>query len=202
MNDVIARIAMGVLILAFFVVRARNHRKAETEGGKIEYREKNALLIRLIRGIGGLGLLASLAIYFVKPEWLAWAALLMPGWLRWAGVVIGYGSLPLIWWTEFSLGKNFNTTLHVREGHTLVTHGPYRWVRHPMYTGLFALTVGWLLISANALVGLPGLIGLTAIVVNRVGREEQVMIEQFGDVYRAYMRSTGRFFPRLVRPTG
>jgi len=190
---------LALMILAFFVVRAYNHRKAETEGGKIDYREKNRVGIFIMRMSGGIVLLISLALYFVKAEWLAWAAIPFPAAVRWFGLALGYISVVFIWWTEFALGKNFNTTLHVREGHTLVMHGPYRLIRHPMYTGLFLFTVAVLLSAANWLIGLPGLFSLIMIVANRLEREEATMIEQFGSQYRDYMKCTGRFLPLLMR---
>jgi protein-S-isoprenylcysteine O-methyltransferase Ste14 len=128
---------------------------------------------------------------------VAWADFALPEPLRWAGLVIGYANLPLLWWIEATLGKNFNTTLHLREGHTLVTDGPYQWVRHPMYTSLYLLVVAIFLTSANWLAGVPGIASLTIILLNRVRREEAVMLEQFGEPYRAYMQRTGRFLPRI-----
>ncbi|HKZ69521.1 MAG TPA: isoprenylcysteine carboxylmethyltransferase family protein [Anaerolineales bacterium] len=193
------KLALFTLIFLFFVVRAYHHRKAETEGGKIEYREKNLKAIRLMRGVGGIVFLSAFASYFVAPQWVSWAAIPLPGWLRWAGLALGYANLPLLWWIEATLGKNFNTTLHLREGHTLVTTGPYRWVRHPMYTSLFIFTIALLLASANWLIGLPLVLSLIVIVVNRIDREEALMMEQFGDEYREYMKRTGRLLPRLGR---
>ena len=198
MNEIAIRFLLGLMVASFLVVRMINNRRAVKEGGKIEVKEKNYTAIRLMRAIGGMILVGALLSFFFWPDLIGWADFSLPDWLRWGGLVLGYLSVVLIWWTEFSLGKNFSTYLHVREGHTLVVHGPYRWVRHPMYTGLFGLTLAWLLASANWLVGLPGLLSLMVIIVNRVSREEAVMIEQFGDEYRTYMKRTGRFFPRLM----
>jgi protein-S-isoprenylcysteine O-methyltransferase Ste14 len=83
-----------------------------------------------------------------------------------------------------------------------MTEGPYRWMRHPMYTALFLLGVGFLLLTSNWAVGVPLIIALPILVAVRVGNEEALMIEQFGDEYRAYMQQTGRFLPRLTRQTG
>ena len=199
MNDSAIRIGLFTLVFLFFIVRAYHHRKAETEGGKIEYREKNLSAIRVMRGVGGIVFLSALASYFVAPQWVDWAAIPLPDGLRWAGLALGYANLPLLWWIEATLGKNFNTTLHLREGHTLVTDGPYRWVRHPMYTSLFIFTIALLLASANWLIGLPLVLSLIVIVVNRIDREEALMMEQFGDEYREYMKRTGRLLPRLGR---
>ena len=199
MNGILIKpLFLGFLVL-FFVVRAYHHRQAVTKGGKIEYKEKNLNAIWLLRLVGGLVMLTAFGLHFVAPQWIAWADIPLPPGARWAGLALGCVNLPLLWWIEAALGKNFNTTLHLREGHTLVTGGPYRWVRHPMYTSLFVFTLAVLLASANWLIGLPGLIALTVIVVNRIDAEETLMIAQFGDEYRQYMQRTGRFLPRLSR---
>ena len=105
--------------------------------------------------------------------------------------------MALIWWVQWALGSNFSTTLHVRDEHTLVTHGPYRWVRHPMYAVLYVHMVALFLISANWLIGGALLLVLTLVVAVRLGKEEAVMVEKFGDEYRAYMERTGRLLPRV-----
>ncbi len=199
MSDSFVKPLLLGFIALFFVVRAYHHHQAVTRGGKIEYKERHSKAILLLRMAGGLVLLTALGLYFTAPQWVAWADIPLPAWARWLGLAVGYVNLPLLWWIEATLGKNFNTTLHLREGHTLVTDGPYRWVRHPMYTSLFVFTVAVLLASANWLIGLPGLIALTVIVVNRIDAEEALMMERFGDEYRQYMRRTGRFLPRFVK---
>ncbi len=81
---------------------------------------------------------------------------------------------------------------------SLVTYGPYRWVRHPMYSFSFLLFFGFSLLSANWFIGLTVIVGL-AILVARTSIEESKLIEEFDDEYREYMKRTGRFFPRWMR---
>lgn len=202
MSDNSIKLLVLGLIVLFFVVRAYHHHRAVTEGGRIEYREKNFRAMRIFRLAGGGVMLALFFAYFAAPQFVAWAAIPLPQWVRWAGLALGYANLPLLWWTEATLGKNFNTTLHIREGHTLVTDGPYRWARHPMYTSLYLFVSALLSASANWLVGLPGLVALTVILLNRVDGEEALMVEQFGDEYRRYMQRTGRFLPRFRAVAG
>ena len=134
MNDALFRFALAALLAAFFVVRAYHHHNAVVGGGKIEYKEKNLMLLRVMRLGLFLVFLPAFVVWLIRPQWIGMAALPFPNWLRASGVAIGFANLPLLWWIEATLGKNFNTTLHIREGHTLVTDGPYRWVRHPMYS--------------------------------------------------------------------
>jgi len=138
----------------------------------------------------------------VRPGLLAWATVELPEWLQWLGVLLGLASLPLIWWVQEALGSNFSTTLHVRSEHTLVTQGPYRWVRHPMYTVLYMVLLAVFLLTGNWLISGVFLVSMTMIVLFRLGNEEAVMLEKFGEDYRRYMQRTGRFLPRLTSKFG
>jgi protein-S-isoprenylcysteine O-methyltransferase Ste14 len=105
-------------------------------------------------------------------------------------------TLPLAYWVFSSLGNNVSPTQATRAGHQLVTQGPYRYVRHPLYTtGVLALLALALLTAMWSIVvaALPAL----AFIVLRTPHEETRLIETFGDDYRAYARRTGRFVPKL-----
>ena len=66
-----------------------------------------------------------------------------------------------------------------------MTHGPYHWVRHPMYTVLYMHLFAVLLLTRNWLIGGVFLLAMTLIIAQRLKREEATMIETFGDTYRA-----------------
>ena len=187
-----------VIFFVFFaVIRVYFQWRARLVQGRVEYKESK-LNIALRALIGAIFLLGVL-FYIVRPQVLAWAELPLPQWLQWLGVALGAISLPLLAWTQLALGSNFPPTLHIRREHTLVTRGPYRYVRHPMYTALFLSLLAILLLTRNWLVGGVPLIGLCVIVLLRVPREESAMIEKFGDAYRQYMKRTGRFLPPVMR---
>jgi len=135
----------------------------------------------------------TLLIYFFFPRGLHWAALPLPVWLRWFGVGAAGAALPLMLWVHLCLGSNFSPDLALRDEHALVTHGPYRWARHPMYTAFYMLHIGTALITANAFIALTWIGGLSLLVAMRLRREEAMMLERFGDQYRHYMQRTGRF---------
>jgi protein-S-isoprenylcysteine O-methyltransferase Ste14 len=168
-----------------------------TRGGKYEVREKNPLAMQVMRKSVGIAWFGAIILYVTKPSWIAWATLSLPTWLRWLGFGVWAIAMPILWWIEISLGKNFNTTLHLREEHTLVTSGPYKYVRHPMYAVQIPLILSWLPASANWLVGLPGLLGGLLVFIFRIPQEEKIMLERFGQDYRDYMDRTGRFLPRF-----
>jgi protein-S-isoprenylcysteine O-methyltransferase Ste14 len=183
------------VFLAFTAIRAYYHKKAGQSRGPAEHKEGR--LHTALRLIVGIPFMLSLLAYMLQPGWFAWAALTLPLWAQWFGLILGIASLPLILWVQAALGSNFSTTLLVRQEHTLVTQGPYRWVRHPMYSVLFVYLVALLLLSANWYIGGVPLIAFTLIVAARLKNEERVMAEKFGPAYQDYMRRTGRFLPRL-----
>ena len=103
---------------------------------------------------------------------------------------------PLLNWTFQSLGNNLSDTVVTRRVHTLVTRGPYHWVRHPFYDVGFLWMLALSLLTANWLMALLGT-GVIALLVVRTRVEEQKLLERFGDEYRAYAGRTGKFLPRL-----
>ncbi len=129
------------------------------------------------------------------PRLLSWAALDLPLALRLLGAVLALAALMLFLWIHRTLGNNLSATLKIKENHTLVTNGPYALVRHPMYTAFYLLHVAVFFLTANWFIGVTWFIGLSLIVLLRVRREEQMLIDRFGDEYRSYMGRTGRFLP-------
>ena len=140
-------------------------------------------------------LLASVVLFIFNPTWFRKLVFPLPSWLRWAAFALGFASLVLLAWTHVELGRLWSAQLQLRQGHRLVTCGPYRRIRHPMYTAFFGWATSLGFVIAN---GAPVLFaaGFVAFLAARTSREERMMLERFGDEYRDYMKSTGRFFPR------
>lgn len=135
-------------------------------------------------------------VYVVSP-WLDFAHFPLPVWVRWLGGGLMTASLGLFWWTHRTLGLNWSGVLAIRQEHVLVTHGPYRRVRHPMYTAFFVSGIGILLLSANWFIAAVNLGAVTWMYLVRVPAEEAMMLEHFGEAYRQYMTRAGRLMPRL-----
>lgn len=181
--------------LLFMAVRVYYHRRAAREGGRMNGRDSRfSIILRLVLAIP---LVGTLVTYMIRPETWAWAAIPVPEWVRGSGLGLTVISFPLLIWVQEALGANFNTILGVREHHTLVTHGPYRWVRHPMYDVLFVYMLSILLLTANLLVGGVFMGGFLLTVGPRVAKEEAILEEAYGQAYRDYRGRTGRFLPRL-----
>ena len=111
---------------------------------------------------------------------------------------LGVGSGGLLIWTFRSLGHNLTDTVVTRRNATLVTHGPYRWVRHPFYLAFAVAVMANTLITANLYLAITGTAAFLAIVA-RTSLEESKLIDRFGRDYVDYMRQTGRFLPRIRR---
>jgi protein-S-isoprenylcysteine O-methyltransferase Ste14 len=184
-----------VSFLAFMVVRVYYQALARRTAGKFEYLEGR--INRGLRLFFGFSYVGFLVAYLFNPRLLSWAVVPLPEGLRWLGALLMFAAVPGIFWVQWALGSNFSSTLHLRTAHTLVTHGPYRWVRHPMYTIFFGQALGILFLTQNVLIGGFYLLTLLLIFATRVKHEEAVMLERFGEPYRQYMHQTGRFLPKL-----
>jgi protein-S-isoprenylcysteine O-methyltransferase Ste14 len=104
----------------------------------------------------------------------------------------------LIIWGLGALRTNFAFSVSPQEGSKLVTTGPYRWMRHPLYTAFLIEAAGISVVMASWFVGLMAAL-VWGLLVYRTRIEEEKLIERYGNQYRLYMESAGRFFPRLTR---
>lgn len=191
------RVAVVIVFLLTMTVGVYYRLKAASSGEKISHKEEGYLFALVLRFTGLCLWIATLA-YLISPASVRWAAFPLPVAVRWIGVVLGIACSLLMYWTLSSLGKNLTDTVVTRTGATLVTHGPYRWVRHPFYVTAALLMASVTMLTANWLIGLTSLIVLTLLAV-RTPKEEKMLIERFGQQYRDYMARTGRFIPRIVR---
>jgi len=187
-----------VIFLAGFIVGSviRKVYTFRARGNKTANRRKSVLDIVLISA-GGVGLAAPL--FYLFTSWLDFADYDLPGWLGCVGTAVFAVALLLLWRSHADLGRNWSATLKVREGHTLVTAGVYRYMRHPMYSAHWLWAIAQALLIENWLAGLALLVTFLPLCLIRIPREEEMMLENFGEEYRQYMNHTGRLIPRLRR---
>jgi protein-S-isoprenylcysteine O-methyltransferase Ste14 len=195
-TDLIYRLLLFVTLAAFVAHRGYYTRKfGRPESDTVRAREKGASG-KLADVLSLLALLAT-AIYLVAPGWLDWAALPFPNWLRWAGVGLALAGFALLQWAHAALSRNWSDTPRLLRGQTLVTGGPYNWVRHPIYAAFLLILSAPLFISANWLIGLLWITPTAIEVASRISYEEALLAEQFGGEYQEYVTRTGRLLPRL-----
>jgi protein-S-isoprenylcysteine O-methyltransferase Ste14 len=193
-NELIFRLLLLVLLVIFVAHRGYYTKKYRRSEAEILRVRENSTGQRAIALLNLVALLAT-AVYLIAPQWVAFAALPFATWLRWAGVGLAVGGFGLLQWAHTALGRNWSDTPRMLEGQSLVTGGPYRWVRHPIYTAFLLILSAPLLLSANWLVGLPWIAATALEVAGRVRFEEALMAERFGDDFRAYSAHTGRLLP-------
>ncbi len=195
---IVALIAIAVMaVRTAFVLRSAGPRGAGSRGA-LRVREPIPLVLQAASLALGP---ASLFVFVAYPEVLGPFALPVPGCVRFLGAAAGVFSVGLLYRSHASLGSEFSAFLEVREGQRLITSGPYRFVRHPLYASYLLQILGWALMTANAAVAaawLPMAAGLAA----RIFIEEKMLEKHFGGLYAEYRARTGRIIPRArrVRP--
>jgi protein-S-isoprenylcysteine O-methyltransferase Ste14 len=142
-------------------------------------------------------ILALFVFYAVLPENRNILIIPLPDWLHWSGLALGIISLVQQIWTHVTLQKNWSAAKESGKNNVVITGGPYSWIRHPLYMALMLFFIGLSLVSGFSLFLLLALLSIPFF-NNTARKEEAIMVRQFGDEYREYMKYTGRFFPRHI----
>ena len=158
-------------------------------------RRQEDLYLATLRPLGA-AFWCGVFAWMINPQWMAWSSVSLPIWSRWVGVVALFAGSALLVWTFRTLGKNLTDTVVTRVKHTLVVHGPYRWIRHPLYSSAALLVAAVSLIAANWFFLVTGVV-LLCLLIMRTRTEERNLVARFGSSYQRYMEVTGRFFPRF-----
>jgi len=195
-SESVFRVFFAVILVAAFGLSVTFRRAARRSGEAIPRRREGAgnLTLRLLLAVP---FYLSMLAYAVNPGWMAWSALAFPAWLRWVGVIVGLAMLPLLYWVFHSLGNNISETFLTKENHSLVTHGPYQWIRHPLYTAAMATFLALGLIAANGFILTMGGLIFVGIAAFVVPKEEAQLAAKFGEAYWEYRRRTGGLIPVL-----
>lgn len=135
-------------------------------------------------------------LYAGYPQTIAAFTIALPEWLRWLGAALAAAGIALLAWSHHELGRQWSPDLVLQKKHALITSGPYRWVRHPMYSSIFLFLAAASLISANAVIAVPNALAI-AFLYLRIGNEERMLIEKFGRRYVVYMKRTGCLLPKI-----
>ncbi len=192
------RIILPILIISFAAHRGY-YVKTKSRPEDVTLKKREEGIVSRIAGLLGLLGFISIAAYIINPNWIIWASLSFHVWLRWFGVGIAFLGFVLLQWAQVTLSSSWSDTPRMMKEQILITSGPYRYIRHPIYTAFILILCSTLLISSNWLIGICWA-GMTILeVASRISFEESLMIEYFGDQYGKYMKTTGRLFPRLQK---
>lgn len=188
-------IALAIVVVTFTISKVYRKR-ADLEGGRVTWADEDPMRPALTAG--WFALMAGLVAYLVHPPLMSWSMVPLPTWVRWAGVALGGLTALGALWVFRSLGRNVTPTVVTRPEATLVTHGPYRFIRHPLYVNGALAFVAVSLMSRSwwfAALMVPTL----ALLSRRTRTEEANLAARFGRAWDEYAARTGRFVPRLRR---
>jgi protein-S-isoprenylcysteine O-methyltransferase Ste14 len=143
-----------------------------------------------------------LPLIYSITGWLDFANYHLPVWLGWVGVFLLACSVFVFARSHMDLKSNWSSTLEIHQDHTLVTDGIYRFIRHPMYASQLLWVIAQPLLLQNWLAGPLDIIFFVLFYTLRVGPEEKMMLDTFGDRYREYMKNVGGVIPRWPKSKG
>ncbi len=193
MTPTFAKAAVVLIMVGWYVIRFRYARRsrrtpvARSARGRLE-------TVLLAISLTGLGIVPFVYVATGFPAFADYA--FRPA-LAWLGLFFAIAALVMFRLTHKALGRNWSISLELRQDHRLITEGVYRHVRHPMYTAFWLWAVAQALLLPNWFAGFAGIVGFGALFFGRIAREERMMMESFGDEYRAYMQRTSRVIPGI-----
>jgi protein-S-isoprenylcysteine O-methyltransferase Ste14 len=117
--------------------------------------------------------------------------------VQWLAVLITAAGVAIAFWARFHLGANWSGVVTLKENHELIRTGPYRTVRHPIYTGILLAFLG----NAVLIGQIRGLIGLAIMWASfyiKARREESFLAQEFGPNFNEHTQHTGMFLPRVT----
>ena len=117
--------------------------------------------------------------------------------IAWAGALLCMTGLAVALWARVILGRNWSGVVTLKEGHELVERGPYRFVRHPIYTGILTMFFATALVQGHV-AGFAGVLLTFASFWIKLGREEKLMLQQFPERYAAYQHRAKRIIPFVL----
>jgi protein-S-isoprenylcysteine O-methyltransferase len=194
--DLGLRIAALALFLVIIAISGSFRAVAQARGGALPAGDPGGQPSPAARLVITLAVFGGVLFPAIGPGAVPWLLVPLPDRLRWLGIALLAAGALLLGWTMRSLGTSVSASTATRAGARLVTSGPYRVVRHPLYTAGMLAYLG----LALALRSVPMFV-VTAIIAAwlpwRVRAEERNLVRSYGDRYRQYMTVTGRFLPRL-----
>ena len=196
MNENIFRIVAALILFTCMGISGYFRRKADKDTGEKISRKVDGTALMTVIKVGGLILWLSPLAYLINPNWMSWSKIGLPESIRWLGVGIGVLCIFGIYWLFSSIGSGITPTSATRKQHTLSTSGPYRWVRHPLYTVGSSMFISFGMMADNWFIATLGILTFILMAI-RTPREEANLIAKFGDEYVEYMKRTGRFLPKL-----
>jgi protein-S-isoprenylcysteine O-methyltransferase Ste14 len=141
-------------------------------------------------------LMSSFGLLSSVVEWAYWhKGLATLNWISLSGIVLSTLGMSIRLWAILTLKSAFSATVQVKKDQQLITTGPYKWLRHPSYTGAWLLLIGMALVLQSTIGFLIMCPGMLWIYSKRIVTEERTLVNAFGQQYLTYMQGTWKMFP-------
>ena len=179
--------SVWMMFLIYWQIKAADAKKTQ----RLE--PAGSRILRVLTMLLGIGLLSTTRIplpWLYRPLWR------VGFWPFWLGAAVTVGGLLFAIWAREHLGRNWSRSVTIKQDHELITSGPYRVVRHPIYTGCLAGFLGTA-IAISEVRGVVALVLFYLIFWAKFSKEEQWMRSQFGETYANYVRRTAALVPYL-----
>jgi len=176
-----------ILVIAVFFIDYMIPRLADSRGGKPAMQsDKGSFTVISIATV--LGSVAGIILRFLNIG-------LSTTLVQWIGMGITIIGLGLREWALIKLGRFFSRTIQIETEHKIIHDGPYKWIRHPAYTGMILIYAGFILSIGTWIGAIVTTLIVTISLFYRIKIEEKILLEAFGNEYREYMSKTWRLFP-------
>src|SRR5574338_1410143 len=174
--DIFTAIYFAAILIEIAIRAPLNQKRKQEKISERRYTGQEKTLLFLL----SMGMF-FVPIVYAATSWLDFATYTIPPWAGWLGVILIAGAVLVFWRAHADLGLNWSPTLEIREKHELITRGIYGLVRHPMYASQWLWVLAQPLLLQNWIAGFINLLVFIPFYFLRVGAEEQLMLEQFGD---------------------
>jgi protein-S-isoprenylcysteine O-methyltransferase Ste14 len=179
---------LWILFALYWLVSALNRKKTK---------RRESIVQRLLYILPLLAAFYLLYRYNFGHGWLGTRFVPDTPLMQWLAVLITAAGVAIAFWARFHLGSNWSGVVTLKEGHELIRTGPYRTIRHPIYTGILIAFLG----NAVLIGQVRGLIGLAIIWASfyiKARREESFLAQEFGPSFNEHTQHTGMFLPKLT----
>jgi len=184
-----------VYFVEFLVITIVRKYFTGKQGNKKMAKDKKTGLEIFYLIINGIGMIIPVVYVFTSK--LDFANYYLPDWVGWLGALIFLDAIWLLYLSHRDLGRHWTATVGVREEHTLITTGIYKYIRHPMYAAHLVWAIAQILILHNWIAGYSFIVTMLPFYFYRKRKEEQMLLEEFGEGYRVYKQKTGALIPKF-----
>jgi len=181
-----------IQVVIITIVRSYYTLGTKKDSTKVVLKTKSDTIFLLFEALGMI-----IPLIYVFSSLLDFADYYIPSWIGWIGAILFGIAILLLWKSHKDLGKNWSVSFSIKNGQKVIKNGIYKHIRHPLYAAHFIWAIAQILMLNNWIAGYSFLIVFLPHYLYRVRIEEKMMIDEFGEEYISYMRTTGRLLPKF-----